>query len=257
MRLRSARNGRYGTLWAVQRRDFVRLGGVGALGVLGAAAGGRTAQLLSGAPAPKADITLRIAPVLVELAPTRVMSTVGYNGTAPGPVLRMREGQPVTVEVINDTDVPELVHWHGLLIPPEVDGSEEEGTPAVGRTGGAVSIHAAAGRHALVSHPYDGRRRPAPGRLHRSIRFPDDRFRQRSGALRPGSCSWHCATGSRSSPRRNGHRRAEPEMAADRKGRQSSTRARTDWRSARRCIRSTTKRSVPASRSACSRASAC
>jgi FtsP/CotA-like multicopper oxidase with cupredoxin domain len=115
----------------VQRRDFVKLGGVGALGVLGAAAGGRTAQLLSGAAAPKADITLRIAPVLVELAPTRVVSTVGYNGTAPGPVLRMREGQPVTVEVINDTDVPELVHWHGLLIPSEVDGSEEECTPAV------------------------------------------------------------------------------------------------------------------------------
>ena len=94
MRLRSARNGRYGTLWPVQRRDFVKLGGVGALGVLGAAAGGRTAQLLSGAAAPKADITLRIAPVLVELAPTRVVSTVGYNGTAPGPVLRMRKASP-------------------------------------------------------------------------------------------------------------------------------------------------------------------
>jgi FtsP/CotA-like multicopper oxidase with cupredoxin domain len=115
----------------VQRRDFVKLGGFGALGVLGAAAGGRTAQLLADPATAKPDITLRIAPVLVELAPTRVVSTVGYNGTSPGPVLRMREGQPVTVEVINDTDVPELVHWHGLLIPPGVDGSEEECTPAV------------------------------------------------------------------------------------------------------------------------------
>ena len=33
--------------------------------------------------------------------------------------------------MINDTDTPELVHWHGLLIPSEVDGSEEEGTPMV------------------------------------------------------------------------------------------------------------------------------
>ena len=115
----------------MQRREFVRLGGVGALGALGAAAGGRTAQLLTGAAAAKPDITLRIAPVIVELAPTRVVSTIGYNGTSPGPILRMREGQPVTVEVINDTDVPELVHWHGLLIPSEVDGSEEECTPAV------------------------------------------------------------------------------------------------------------------------------
>ncbi len=115
----------------MQRRDFVRLGSFGALGVLGAAAGGRAAQRLIEPSGPKPDITLRIAPVIVELAPTRVVSTIGYNGTAPGPILRMREGQPVTVEVINDTDVPEQVHWHGLQIPANVDGSEEECTPAV------------------------------------------------------------------------------------------------------------------------------
>ena len=43
----------------------------------------------------------------------------------------MKEGKPVTVNVINDTDTPELVHWHGFLIPAEVDGVEEEGTPFV------------------------------------------------------------------------------------------------------------------------------
>jgi len=37
----------------------------------------------------------------------------------------------VSVDVINDTDVPELVHWHGMLIPSEVDGADEEGTPMV------------------------------------------------------------------------------------------------------------------------------
>ena len=67
--------------------------------------------------AAKADFTLRIAPVAVELTPTRIISTIGYNGTSPGPLLRMREGKPVTVDVINETDVPELVHWHGLFIP--------------------------------------------------------------------------------------------------------------------------------------------
>jgi FtsP/CotA-like multicopper oxidase with cupredoxin domain len=49
----------------------------------------------------------------------------------PGPVLKMREGMPVTVEVVNDTDVPEQVHWHGLLLPSELDGADEEGTPPV------------------------------------------------------------------------------------------------------------------------------
>jgi len=43
----------------------------------------------------------------------------------------MKEGVPVTVNVTNKTDVPEYVHFHGLLIPSDVDGSEEEGTPAV------------------------------------------------------------------------------------------------------------------------------
>ncbi len=45
--------------------------------------------------------------------------------------MRVREGQLVTVDVVNDTDVPEYVHWHGLLVPSEVDGAEEEGTPPV------------------------------------------------------------------------------------------------------------------------------
>ena len=89
-----------------------------------------------GSPAPaaettKADITLQIAPVALELAPNHIISTIGYNGTCPGPVLRMREGVPVTVDVINDTDAPEFVHWHGLFVPAEVDGAEEEGTPPV------------------------------------------------------------------------------------------------------------------------------
>jgi FtsP/CotA-like multicopper oxidase with cupredoxin domain len=123
----------------VDRREFMKFGGVAAI-ELGAA------KLLMSQAQPgmpgmtpaaaaqegsKADITLRIAPVTVELTPTRIISTIGYNGTSPGPILRMKEGKPVTVDVINDTDVPELVHWHGLFLPGEVDGVEEENTPMV------------------------------------------------------------------------------------------------------------------------------
>ncbi len=75
------------------------------------------------------DFTLRIGPVNLEIQPGKVIKTTGYNGAAPGPLLRFREGQAVTMEVINGSAVPELVHWHGLRIPPEVDGSMEEGTP--------------------------------------------------------------------------------------------------------------------------------
>ncbi len=79
----------------------------------------------------KADYTLRIANGLVELAPDHIVSTTLYNGKFPGPLLRFREGQRVVVDIDNDTDTPELVHWHGQIIPTEVDGAAEEGTPYV------------------------------------------------------------------------------------------------------------------------------
>ena len=78
-----------------------------------------------------ADITLKIGEVELEIAPRRRIKTTVYNGAFPGPLLRVPEGRPVTVEVVNETGVAELVHWHGLFIPPEVDGAMEEGTPIV------------------------------------------------------------------------------------------------------------------------------
>jgi FtsP/CotA-like multicopper oxidase with cupredoxin domain len=83
-----------------------------------------------------AHFSLRIAPVNLELAPGQIIQTIGYNGSAPGPLLRIKEGQQVTMDVHNDSDVPELVHWHGLFVPSEVDGAMEEGTPMV-PTGGS------------------------------------------------------------------------------------------------------------------------
>ena len=97
----------------MNRRNF--------LGVLAATAFAQT----------KPDFTLRIGPVTVEPVKGKMVRTVGYNGMAPGPMLRVPEGKTVTVEVFNDTDIPELVHWHGLHIPSDVDGSMEEGTPMV------------------------------------------------------------------------------------------------------------------------------
>jgi FtsP/CotA-like multicopper oxidase with cupredoxin domain len=97
----------------MNRRDF-----------LGLLAAGALAQT-------QPDFTLRIGPVTVEPVKGKMVRTVGYNGMAPGPILRVPEGKTVTVEVFNDTDVPELVHWHGLHIASDADGSMEEGTPMV------------------------------------------------------------------------------------------------------------------------------
>jgi FtsP/CotA-like multicopper oxidase with cupredoxin domain len=93
---------------------------------------GTLAPLARGAeemPFAKADYTLRIATGLVELAPDHIVSTTLYNGQFPGPLLRFTEGQRVIVDVNNDTDTPELVHWHGQMVPSDVDGAAEEGSP--------------------------------------------------------------------------------------------------------------------------------
>ncbi len=79
----------------------------------------------------KADYTLRIATTPIEIAPDRILSLTTYNGQFPGPLLRLKEGKQVTVDVHNDTDTPEQLHWHGQMIPSEVDGSAEEGTPFI------------------------------------------------------------------------------------------------------------------------------
>ncbi len=96
-----------------------------------AGASTRLAQGQPSADAEKADYTLRIANGLVELAPDHIVSTTLYNNQFPGPLLRFREGQRVVVDIHNDTDTPELVHWHGQMIPSDVDGAAEEGTPFV------------------------------------------------------------------------------------------------------------------------------
>ena len=103
----------------MKRRDLLKLGGM-ALAQAGAARFPLLAQttmpmhpaaLADG----KADYTLRIAPVMVELDRSHIISTIGYNGTAPGPVLRMREGKPVTVDVIKGMSL----EWPRIEAQPE------------------------------------------------------------------------------------------------------------------------------------------
>ena len=77
-----------------------------------------------------ADIVLRIEHAKIEVAPGHAIATTTYNGTAPGPLIRMREGVRASVEIFNGTDVAEYVHWHGFEIQAELDGTPEEGSLA-------------------------------------------------------------------------------------------------------------------------------
>ena len=113
----------------MHRRGF--LVGAGAAGMaLGTTLGRAYTQIANGA-----DYSLRIAPLRLELAPGKVIATFAYNGAVPGPVLRLREGKKVSIDIRNDTDIDDIVHWHGLYLPADADGAMEEGSPMVERGG--------------------------------------------------------------------------------------------------------------------------
>ena len=68
---------------------------------------------------------LRIAPVAHQLGADRVRM-LAYNGTIPGPTLRVRQGSEITVHVRNDADTDATVHWHGLRLDNAYDGVPHE-----------------------------------------------------------------------------------------------------------------------------------
>ena len=66
-------------------------------------------------------LQLRVAPVAKQLGQSTVRM-YAYNGSVPGPRLRVRQGSQITVHVTNDTDIQTTVHWHGLRLENTQDG---------------------------------------------------------------------------------------------------------------------------------------
>ena len=67
------------------------------------------------------DIGLTVADGLREVAGRRGLG-VAVNGTVPGPLLRLKEGDEVTLRVTNRLHQDTSIHWHGLLLPFQFDG---------------------------------------------------------------------------------------------------------------------------------------
>jgi FtsP/CotA-like multicopper oxidase with cupredoxin domain len=115
--------------WAPTRRDVLRGAHASAVSWLGLplVRGVHAQEQQAGPP----DHSIQIAPMSLEIAPGKVLRTTAYNGRVPGPALRLKEGQPVRIEVTNNSGYPNLVHWHGLMIPSLQDGAVEEGSPII------------------------------------------------------------------------------------------------------------------------------
>ena len=69
-------------------------------------------------------LDLRIAPVAKRLGDATVRM-LAYNGSIPGPTLKVQEGSEVIVDVENQGDMDATVHWHGLRLENRYDGTHE------------------------------------------------------------------------------------------------------------------------------------
>src|SRR3984885_10813270 len=115
----------------MKRRQFLACAGATAAHAMFNSTIGNSLPLSLVAEHKQADYSLRIQQLTLELAPNVRVATIGYNGQVPGPLLRLKEGVPVSIEVTNETITPELVHWHGLKIDSINDGAMEEGSPMI------------------------------------------------------------------------------------------------------------------------------
>ena len=75
-----------------------------------------------------ARFDLRIAPVAKRLGGATVRM-LAYNGSIPGPTLRVRQGSRLVVHVVNEGDLEATVHWHGLRLENRYDGTTETQRP--------------------------------------------------------------------------------------------------------------------------------
>lgn len=69
------------------------------------------------------EVRLVAAPARLELVPGKSTEVFAYNGRVPGPLLEVREGDRVIVHFRNELPESTTVHWHGLHLPFDADGS--------------------------------------------------------------------------------------------------------------------------------------
>ena len=90
-------------------------------------------------------------PVQREFAPGLIVNCWGYNGETPGPLIEAVEGDKVRIYVTNKLPGPTTVHWHGILLPSNMDGVGGLSQP-VNKAWGNLSlpVHTPSKRHIHV-----------------------------------------------------------------------------------------------------------
>jgi bilirubin oxidase len=69
------------------------------------------------------EVSITASPARLSLVPGSTTDVFAYNGRVPGPTLELREGDHVIIHYRNELPEPSTIHWHGLHIPADMDGS--------------------------------------------------------------------------------------------------------------------------------------
>lgn len=100
----------------VSRRRFIRSAGIAGLSAL---LPSWTQSLAQNSGSGEINLDIGYTNVTVH---RRRASATGINGTVPGPLIRLQEGQRAILNVRNSMDEESSIHWHGLLLPSNMDG---------------------------------------------------------------------------------------------------------------------------------------
>ena len=102
----------------MQRSDFLR---AGAGAMIAAALPALPGRALA---SDTVDYTLTSAPLKFSPVPGLDFAGLAFNGTIPGPVLRVAHGQRLRAKFVNNSGEPGTIHWHGMILPNKMDGVE-------------------------------------------------------------------------------------------------------------------------------------
>ncbi len=125
------------------RRGFIGTSAVGLVGALGWKASGPLGAVIPRSGVRVREFTLRARAADWDVGAGRAVRALTYDGSVPGPVLRVKEGDLVRVTLVNELQEPTTIHWHGIPLPFAMDGVPELTQPPVAPGGRFVYEFAA------------------------------------------------------------------------------------------------------------------
>lgn len=96
---------------------------------------------------------LTASPADIQISDTISLSGFQFNGTVPGPTIRHSRGNELDIRFNNDIGQESIIHWHGLIVPPEMDGHPKDAISS-GTYNYQFGLNQRAGTYWYHPHPH-------------------------------------------------------------------------------------------------------